>query len=393
MNGNVLRFELSEYESRLCKVRRAMEQAGVDVVVVTDPANMGWLTGYDGNSFYVPQCVVISQEKDPLWFGRRQDANGCRRTAYIGEDRIRWYEDHFVQSDTLHPMSVLGQIIVDEGHASSKIGVEKDNYFFSAAAFEALSASLPNATFKNADRLINWQRIVKSQREIEYMRGAGKIVEAMFQGVTEVLRPGVKQSDVIAELSYIGTRGADGYWGDYPAAVPNLGAGADASAPHLTWTDKLIQSNESIFFELAGVHKRYHCPLSRTYYLGKPTQQILDAEKAVIEGMEAGLEKAVAGNRCEDIALAYGTALARYGLVKANRSGYSIGMGYPPAWGENSASFRDGDKTELRPGMTFHFMSGLWYDDWGIEITESIVITDGAVEFLSNVPRKLFVID
>ncbi|ULJ74259.1 M24 family metallopeptidase [Rhizobium gallicum] len=387
-----LRFELSEYKTRLEKARRAMERAGIDLLVVTDPANMGWLTGYDGNSFYVPQCVVVSMDKDPIWFGRGQDANGCRRTSYLTEDRIRWYEDHYVQSDTLHPMTVLGHLIRDEGYGSATIGLEKDTYYFSPAGFEALTAALPNARFKNAMRMINWERIVKSPREIEYMRGAGKIVEAMYQRIKEVLRPGVKQSDVVAEISYVGTRGVDDYWGDYPSAVPNLGAGADASAPHLTWTDKPIRANESIFFELAGVHKRYHCPLSRSYYLGKPSQKMLDAEKAVLEGMSAGLEKAVVGNLCEDIALAYGLALAKHGLKKASRAGYSIGMGYPPAWGENSASFRDGDKTELRPGMTFHFMSGLWYDDWGIEITESFLITEGQVEFLANVPRELIVI-
>lgn len=286
MSAEILGFVLSEYKKRLEKVRAAMEKAGIDLLVVTDPANMAWLTGYDGNAFYVPQCLVVSKDKEPLWFGRGMDANGCRLTTYLGEDRIRWYEDHYVQSDTLHPMIVLGQIIAEEGHGSSTIGVEKDNYYFSALSFEVLSAALPNATFKNADRLINWQRIVRSTREIEYMRGAGKVIESMYQRVSEVLRPGAKQSDVVAELTHAGTRGVGEYWGDYPAAVPNIGAGADAAAPHLTRSDRLIRPDESIFFELAGVHKRYHCPLARTYYLGKPIPPlILDAEGAVLDGV------------------------------------------------------------------------------------------------------------
>ena len=54
---------------------------------------------------------------------------------------------------------------------------------------------------------------------------------------------------------------------------------------------------------------------------------------------------------------------------------------------------RPGDQTELQPGMTFHFMTGLWMDDWGFEITESIVITETGAECLADVPRKLFVKD
>lgn len=56
-------------------------------------------------------------------------------------------------------------------------------------------------------------------------------------------------------------------------------------------------------------------------------------------------------------------------------------------------SLRPGDTSVLQPGMTFHFMPGLWMDDWGLEITESILITDTGVQTLCNVPRKLFVKD
>ncbi len=173
--------------------------------------------------------------------------------------------------------------------------------------------------------------------------------------------------------------------------MPLIPSGSDAAAPHLTWDDKPFKTGEGTFFEIAGCYKRYHCPLSRTVFLGKPTQTFLDAEKAILEGMEAGLAKARAGNACEDIANAFFAVLKRYGIVKDNRTGYPIGLSYPPDWGERTMSLRPGDRTELRPGMTFHFMTGLWMEDWGFEITESIAITDGAPELLANVPRQLFV--
>jgi len=71
-----------------------------------------------------------------------------------------------------------------------------------------------------------------------------------------------------------------------------IGAGPDAAAPRLTWTDEPLRANEGIFLELAGAHRRYHCPMSRTFYIGKPDQKFRDTEKAVREGLEAGLDKA-----------------------------------------------------------------------------------------------------
>jgi ectoine hydrolase len=87
-------------------------------------------------------------------------------------------------------------------------------------------------------------------------------------------------------------------------------------------------------------------------------------------------------------------SLRRAGIEKDGRCGYSIGLSYPPDWGEHTVSLRSEDQTVLEAGMTFHFMPGLWMDDWGLEITESILIKeDGPAECLANVPRKLFIKD
>ena len=154
-----------------------------------------------------------------------------------------------------------------------------------------------------------------------------------------------------------------------------------------------MQTGQGTFFEIAGVVNRYHCPLSRTVFLGKPTQTFIDAEKAVAEGMEAGLDKAVAGNTCQDVAIAFFGVLKKHGIEKDNRTGYPIGVSYPPDWGERTMSLRPGDTTVLQENMTFHFMTGLWMQDWGFEITESIRITGGAPECLADVPRELVVVD
>jgi ectoine hydrolase len=213
----------------------------------------------------------------------------------------------------------------------------------------------------------------------------------MHREAFEIIEPGMPKNKLVAEIYRCAIEGADGFGGDYPAIVPMVPTGLEASAPHLTWDDKPISINSGTFFEIAGVYKRYHCPLSRTIYLGDPTDDFIRAEEALQEGIEDGLSQAKPGNHCRDIANALFSALRKHGFEKDNRCGYSIGLSYPPDWGEHTMSFRDSDTTELRPGMTFHFMPGLWLDDWGIEITESILITESGCEALADVPRKLLV--
>ena len=388
-----LDFTLDEYRTRIAATRAAMVAADVDLLIVTDPANMAWLTGYDGWSFYVHQCVLLATDGDPIWFGRGQDGNGAKRTVFMDDDNIVGYPDHYVQSTERHPMDFLAAFISDKRWDKASIGVEMDNYYYSAACHAALTRHLPNARFSDTTGLVNWRRAVKSPQEIDYMRKAGRIVSAMHARIFEIIEPGMRKNDLVAEIYRTGIQGVDGIGGDYPAIVPLLPSGADASAPHLTWDDRPMKRGEGTFFEIAGCHKRYHCPLSRSVFLGKPTETFRDAEKAVLEGMEAGLDVARSGATCEALAGAFFGVLKRHGIVKDSRAGYSIGLAYPPDWGEHTMSLRAGDTTVLEANMTLHFMTGLWLDDWGLEITESIRITDGAPECLADVPRKLMVKD
>jgi len=384
-------FEKEEYGIRISKVRKSMDEKNIEVLIVTDPSNMAWLTGYDGWSFYVHQCVVLSLEGEPFWYGRGMDTNGAKLTVFMQHENIIGYPDDYVQNPEKHPMDYLSDILTEKNWAQKTIGVEKDNYYFSASCLESLQRNLVQANFVDSTGLVNWQRTVKSPRELEFMRKAAKIVEKMHARIFEVMEPGMRKNDLVAEIYHSGITGTEDGGGDYAAIVPMTPTGADASAPHLTWDDQPIPNNSGTFFEIAGCYRRYHCPLSRTIYLGQAPQKYLDVEKAVLEGIEAGLEAAKPGNFAEDIEAAWRKTIVKYGYEKESRCGYAIGLSYPPDWGERTVSFRKGDKTVLEPNMTFHFMPALWFDDWGLETTESIVITDSGVETLANVPRKLFV--
>ncbi|MDA7425839.1 M24 family metallopeptidase [Thalassococcus lentus] len=387
-----LPFSSAEYSRRLSLTRAAMDRAGLDALLVTDPSNMAWLTGYDGWSFYVHQGVLVFHDADPVWWGRNQDSNGALRTVWMADERVHGYDDTFVQNPTKHPMQDLAARLDDLGHKTSRLGVEMDNYYFSAAAFVALTKALSGAEIADATALVNWERGIKSAEEIGFMRRAAKISEKIIDGLLERVEPGVPKNQVVAEAQRDAIMGVGDDWGDYAAIVPLLPSGSDAAAPHLTWDGRPFQKGEATFFEISGCYRRYHAPLCRTIYLGTPTDTFRRAEAALTEGLEAGLDAARAGNRACDIANALAVPLEKAGIERGARCGYPIGLSYPPDWGERTVSLRTEDETVLQPGMTFHFMPGLWMDDWGMEITESILITEnGAAEPFCDRPRKLFV--
>ncbi len=386
-----LHFTTEEFAARVKKTQRAMAAAEVELMIVSDPSNMCWLTGYDGWSFYTHQAVILPVDDDPIWFGRGQDANVATRTSWLPHDRLVPYPDHYVQSLERHPMDYLSTTLTDRGYGGARIAVEMDNYYFSAAAYAALQRGLPNARFSDARGMVNWQRALKSDQEIDYMRRAARIVEGMYGRILEVIEPGLPKNALVAEIFHAGIKGVDGIGGDYAAIVPLIMAGSDAAASHLTWDERPLKADEGIAIEIAGCYKRYHAPLCRTIYLGTPTQAFRDAEKALVEGIEAGLEQARPGRQCQDVANAFLGVLKKYGIEKTSRCGYPIGLSYPPDWGERTMSFRPGDESVLQAGMTFHFMPGLWFDDWGMEITESILIGETGPECLANLPRQLMV--
>ena len=128
---------------------------------------MAWLSGYDGWSFYVHQGVIIGPKGDPIFWGRKMDAIGATLTCYMSNDRIHGYSDDFVMSDK-HAMSDLAEIIAGYGWSDKILGVELDNYYYSAKAHHILSRS-HNSSIIDATGLINWCRAVKSERELKYI--------------------------------------------------------------------------------------------------------------------------------------------------------------------------------------------------------------------------------
>ncbi|MBT7147183.1 MAG: M24 family metallopeptidase, partial [Rhodospirillales bacterium] len=151
--------------------------------------------------------------------------------------------------------------------------------------------------------------------------------------------------------------------------------------------------NTLIMMEIGAARRHYHAPLTRTIHLGKPPAPVVDLAKVIVEGVDVALEMARPGVSAEDVEAAWQKVLNKNGYSKESRVGYSIGLNYPPDWGERTVSLRPGEKTELQAGMCFHFQSGVWLDDYGAAVSEPFIVTENGGERLCDAPRELIVID
>jgi Xaa-Pro aminopeptidase len=384
-------FDSAEYARRLADVRRRMDKSGFDLIVCQDPANMCWLTGFDGWSFYTPQAVVVHRDDEwPIWFGRAQDAKSAHITTDLPAGNIVGFSEPLVHHPVDHPFDELCDLIKGRGWGSSRIGVELDAHYYTARAHRHLAEGLPNATLSDNRELVNWARLVKSEAELVLMREAGQICTQTMNRAIARIAPGVPQHEVIAPLIQVGE---------------------GTSTPHLTWTDEPLPNDTLVMLEIGAARRHYHAPLTRTIHLGKPKPEIaklaaviiegVDAAletiaklaAVIIEGVDAALETATPGTTCEEVEAVWQKVLNRNGYSKESRVGYSIGLNFPPDWGERTASLRPGDTTVLEPGMCFHFQSGVWLEDYGAAVSEPFVVTTGGGERLCEVRRELIVID
>lgn len=381
----------AEYASRLTAVRARMEGQGLAGLVVTDPANLYYLTGYNAWSFYTPQLLVVPAQGPMVLFARAMDAQGAHRTTFLRGESIVGYPEVLVHRRNAHPFDWVGEQIYRRGLISGgeKVGVELDSHYFSPRAFIALDAAMPRHRLVDCDELVNWVRVVKSEHEIAVMRTAARVTTVAMQAAIDTIGVGVPQNVVAAEIAKAQALGDGEAWGDFPAIVPMLPTGAAADTPHLTWTDQRFVNEEAVVIELAGVHRRYHVPLARTVVLGRPSDELRRLEEPVAEGLAAVLAQMTPGTIVNHLADTWNETLARHGLYKASRLGYSVGIGYPPDWGERTVSIRTEDTTVLETNMTFHVICGMWMTGYGYEVSESVRVTASGAETFTDIPRGL----
>jgi len=342
---------------------------------------------------YVPQIMLVTHDKEPIWMGRSMDSGAVALTTYLTPESVMPYPETHIQQANVHAMELVAGYISDLGFTGKRIGYESDTYFFSPKAFGCLQVGVANAKWVDADLLVNWCRLVKSEAEISMMRQAARLVEGAMTVAFDNIAPGVRQCDLMAKIVAKQVGGNKEFGGDLTALSPLILAGEAATTAHPMWTDEKFIDGQTVALELGGTRKRYNVGLARTVQLGVGPKAVFDTADAVQEGLDAVLDTLQPGVQAGDAQRAWQAVLDKHGLVKDSRIGYSIGVGYAPDWGEHTLSLRADDTTRLEPNMTLHVMLGMWLDDWGMELSETVVITDNGVECLTQFARHVHVVN
>ena len=387
-----MNFTKEEYKSRLKKVQSSMQKKGIELLISQDPSNMNYLTGYDAWSFYYAQCVIVHINADePICFVRNQDAGGAYIKTYLKDENIIKYHEKYIHTWPLHPYDALVDLIKEKKWDKLSVGLEMDSHYFTAFCYETIKKGLPNAKFKDAERLVNWTRVVKSDAEIKLMQAAARISEGAMKTAFDIISPGVRQCDAVANIQKSLFNGTPEFGGDYASIATLLPTGKGTSASHLTATEDKFVKGEATIIEISGVHKRYHCPMARTVLLGEKNQKKIDTMKATNEALDAGIAATKPGNTANDVAQKFWKVLDKYEIKKESRTGYSIGIGYPPDWGEQTLNISKGDKTVLQPNVTFHMIAVMQFGEWGVEASESVRVTEKGSELFCNLSRELHI--
>ncbi|WP_293698327.1 M24 family metallopeptidase [uncultured Agrococcus sp.] len=381
----------AEYARRLAATRARMAEAELDALLVVDPANIHYLCGYNAWSFYTPQAMLVTPDQQPLLITRAMDAQGAHRTVFPDSVDVDGYPESYVHRVDRHPFDAIAERFRGAGHGKRmRVGVEGDAHFFAVRGYLALAKALPEWELIESHELVNWVRVVKSDAEVDLMRAAGRVSSHVMATAVDAIEAGLPQPELMAIIQSAQALGAADTVGDYPAIVPLMMAGEAVDTPHLTYSNTRF-NEEAVSLELVGVHQRYHAPLARTVSLSPPSQELERLAEVTAEGLNLVIEGMRPGMSVADAHGLWQRHITAAGFEKDSRLGYSIGLGYPPDWGERTVSIRADDNTVLERGMCFHLIAGMWLSSTGCEISESVTVTDSGVEVLTDAPRELIV--
>jgi len=377
-----LPFSRDEYGRRLESVRRNMQAAGLDVMLTTVPENIVYLTGYHTLGYFTYQILILSLDQPPILLTRAINIEKARLDSCL--ELIEGY------TDTEDPDDATYRVLEKYRLLTRRIGNQDDAWFFSVARYRKLLRRLGVESLPDCSGLIERVRRVKSPQEIEQIRQAGRYCIASLDAAIAAVAPGVSENEVSAAAHAAMYRAGGEFLGHEAQYVAGPAAGLAFECARR----RTIRPDDVVYMEAGGTHNRYNCMLSRTVIVGKPDRKWIAMAEASREALNAAKAAIRPGATSHEVDRAAREAMNRAGFGRYfnHRTGYSIGIGLPPDWGEGRImSLNENDPTVLEPGMCFHIIPDLKVPQaGGVVFSEPVVVTRTGCEVLAPYPQDIF---
>ncbi|WP_284451977.1 ectoine hydrolase [Methylophaga thalassica] len=370
-------FPFEEYERRLSELRVRIAQRHLDAVVITDPENIMYMTDYQTTGYSFFQALVVPLEQEPFMITRAMEESNIIARTWV--ERTRPYPD------TGDAIQMLVDALREFGLSDKRIGYERNSYFFPAYQQDFIHTTLTDGKLLDCFGIVEQGRIRKSAAEIELMHRAAKATEAGMKAGLEAAKAGVTENDIGAAISSAMFKAG----GEPPAVMPYVTSGPRTMIGHATWEGRTVKPGEHVFLEVGGCYRRYHTAMMRTVVLGELSDSMYKAQETMKKALSAVHETVQPGMTVSDVDNMVRNIISDndIGARLITRSGYSIGIAFPPSWDEGYiCSLKQGESAILEEGMTFHIIPWMWGVDGDktCGISDTIYVTeDGCKSFFT----------
>jgi len=369
---------VTEYDERLKKAGRLMEEAGIDLLLLSKPANMFYLTG-DGR--LCAYAIVTCDGRVALGVPSTDIADVSQRARF---DKIEGFED---EVGMLHS---IAHFFEEFGLQEARVGLEHTFLTMSMhAMFTHPHAIPPTTTTVDATHLLSELRMLKSQQEVELIRGAAKAAEAAMAAAIKAARPGGSEIEVAGEAE-LGMRkaGAEDFFRTYVASGPRT------NIAHGLPSYRRIEEGDLVMIDLAPVYHGYSADMCRTVCVGKPSAAQQEAYDLFLRAQHNAIEKVRAGVTMQELEAAIHEPLKAAGHAEHifGPPIHGVGIEFEEAPLPSGYAFFHGEAeaVPLRAGTVISIGNcGLYTGPFGVRLEDTVLVTEEGRTPLTAFARSL----
>lgn len=382
---------LEQCRARYAELQTCLSDRNIAMAVLSDESSIAYYAGfwgYLGIEFGRPTFLIARANDEPVVITPLMESEMVSAMTWLQD--VRTWED-------IGPRSWMAVLSETLGKEPGQIWTQTS--LMPAVVRGYFDEHYPQSRLMDVSPLINRQRLIKSPDEIDIMKKAGEIAAAMMAAAQTSLAEGVPEYESALAVINAGSRKAAGFLTDkgweafVSPMVHNLQimqSGRDTSMVHRRASVKKYQRGDPVYFCFCNIaqFKLYKLGFDRMFFIGEISEQQARVQEAANAAQRAAIDSIRPGIAAEEVAAAANEVYSQRGFETGYRTGRSIGMSYLEA-----PELKAGDKTILRPGMTFAVDGGISVDgECGGRIGDSVYVTETGCEYLTEYDRGLLVV-